>query len=161
MALKAPRDLLIVGWREWISLPGLGIEHIKVKSDTGARSSSLHAFDVHHFEKEGKAWVRFTVHPLQRNDRRVIHCESELLEMRNVRSSNGEASSRPVILTPISIGGQRWNIELTLAVRDQMGFRMLLGREALRGRALVDPARSYVASHGVVERAHRYRRKGG
>lgn len=132
-----------IGWREWVSLPELGIRTIKAKIDSGARSSSLHAFDIEPFTRDGKPWVRFTVHPIQGNDDFVKHCEAAVLDRRQVRSSNGVASERVVILTALEMIGQRLPIELTLANRDAMGFRMLIGREAIRGRFLIDSGGSY------------------
>ena len=133
----------IVGWREWVALPDLGIRRIKAKVDTGARSSCLHAFSVRQFDRDGKTFVRFRVHAAQRSTRNTIETEAEVLEFRSIRSSNGLAKMRPVILTTIELLGQSWSVELTLANRDEMGFRMLLGREAVRGRFLVDSGHSY------------------
>ena len=133
----------IIGWREWVSLPELGVAAIKAKVDTGARSSSLHAFDVKQFRRHGRQFVRFKIHPLQRTAQPTIEAQAELLEYRKVTSSSGAVSLRPVILTPIELLGERFQIELTLSSRDTMGFRMLLGRQAIRGRLLVDPGRSY------------------
>ena len=135
--------LPVIGWREWVSLPELGIETIKVKVDSGARSSSLHAFDLHTFDREGNQWVRFKVHPLQRSQEKKIVVEAPVLEFRSVKSSSGVAKMRPVIIAEIEMLGKRWPVELTLASRDNMGFRMLLGREAFRGRFLVDAGNSY------------------
>jgi len=139
------KSLDIVGWREWVTLPQLGAAEIKAKIDTGARSSSLHAFGVETFRRRGVLWVRFQIHPRQRSLESTIPCEARVLDSRAVRSSSGHLSQRPVIVTEIELHGRRWPIELTLANRDEMGFRMLLGREALRGRLVVDPARSYLA----------------
>ena len=139
------RGRQVVGWREWVSLPDLCVPAIKAKIDTGARSSSLHAFNVEPFRRRGALWLRFQVHPEQRKSKPTIDTEAPVLEHRSVRSSNGQLTKRPVIVTPIELHGQTWDIELTLANRDEMGFRMLLGRQALRGRLLVDPARSYLA----------------
>jgi hypothetical protein len=136
---------LVIGWREWVSLPELGIEEIKSKIDTGARTSSLHALDIKPFERGGQRWVRFKVHPLQRNTKSTVEVEAPVLEFRHVKSSSGHLTHRPVIRTDLVLFGQRRNIDLTLASRDQMGFRMLLGREALRRRFVVDPSRSYLA----------------
>lgn len=133
----------ILGWREWLALPDLHISHIKVKVDTGARSSALHAFDIHHFERDGTAMVRFKVHPHQRSTTVTVEAEAPLWDERLVRSSSGHTQPRPVIRTPIALGDRQWSIELTLTNRDAMGFRMLLGREAVRHRFLVDPGRSY------------------
>lgn len=134
----------VTGWREWVALPQLGIVAIKAKIDTGARSSSLHAFDVETFRKGRALWVRFSVHPLQRRIDGAVAAEARVVEHRSVRSSNGMTAERPVIITEVELMGQRWPIELTLANRDEMGFRMLLGREAIRGRLIVDPGRSYL-----------------
>ena len=133
----------VIGWREWVALPELGIRRIKVKVDTGARSSSLHAFDIEEFERDNEKYVRFQIHPVQRKDTEQVAAEAKVLEYRSVRSSSGKASVRPVILTTVAWMGAAWEVELTLANRDQMGFRMLLGREAIRGRYLVDPGKSY------------------
>lgn len=140
-ALRLP----VIGWREWIALPDLGIRAIKAKVDTGARSSSLHAFEIEYFHRRGRERVRFRVHPLQRDTRLTVEAEAELLEFRHVRSSSGEASERPVVLTMVELLGERWPIELTLASRDAMGFRMLLGRQALRSRFVVDPGHSFLS----------------
>lgn len=144
---------LVVGWREWIALPELGVAAIKPKIDTGARSSSLHAFNIESFERDGEAWVRFEIHPFQRDTETTVRAEARVLEQRLVRSSSGHAALRPVILTAIELGGQRWSVELTLAARDEMGFRMLLGREALRGRMVVEPGRSYLVGKAPMDKS--------
>lgn len=135
--------LVIIGWREWVALPDLRIAHIKAKIDTGARSSSLHAFEIEPFDKSGQRWVRFQVHPIQRREDFTVACEAMVHDVRNVKSSSGVSTERFVILTPVLWMGQQWTVELTLADRTEMGFRMLVGREAVRGRMLVDPSRSY------------------
>lgn len=140
---KQKSDLTVIGWREWISLPDLGIETIKAKVDTGARSSSLHAYDLHRFERESEEWIRFKVHPVQRRTHEIVEAEARIFEYRSVRSSSGKATMRPVILTSIELLGISWPVELTLANRDEMGFRMLLGREAFRQRFFVDAGKSY------------------
>ncbi len=132
------------GWREWVSLPELGIPKIKAKLDTGARTSSLHAFDVDPFVRDGVEMVRFKVHPIQRDSRTVIVAEAPRVDTRKVRSSSGQETHRDVIRADIEMLGQRWPMEITLARRDTMGFRLLLGRQALKGRFLVDPGRSFV-----------------
>ncbi|MFG0263373.1 MAG: ATP-dependent zinc protease [Novipirellula sp. JB048] len=136
-------DRWIIGWREWVSLPGLGIRHIKAKIDTGARSSSLHAFNIETFTANGVEMVRFEVHPQQRSDAKTVACQAPIHDIRKVRSSSGEASKRIFILTEVHWLETTWQVELTLANRHKMGFRMLLGREAVRGRMLVEPGRSY------------------
>ncbi len=143
MIQKKKPSLPVIGWREWVALPDFGIKTIKVKVDSGARSSSLHAFDVKIFDREGVQWVRFKVHPIQRSNDQTVVVEARILEFRSVRSSSGIAKMRPVIVTEIELLGERWSLELTLASRDNMGFRMLLGREAFRGRFLVDGGKSY------------------
>ncbi len=136
-------ELPVIGWREWVGLPDLGIKTIKAKVDTGARSSSLHAFNLQKFERDGMQWLRFHVYPVQRKRIDAVEVEAVLLEYRSVRSSSGKSAIRPVIVTNIELFGIIWPIEVTLASRDEMGFRMLLGREAFRGRFLVDAGNSY------------------
>ncbi len=147
-----PKTLPIIGWREWVTLSDIGVERIKAKIDTGARSSSLHAFDIKSFERDGQAFVRFKVHPLQRSTKETVEVEAPVLEFRKVRSSSGHAHLRPVIVTTVEALGQSWPIELTLANRDAMGFRMLLGREAVRGRMLVDAKVSYYGGKPAIAR---------
>lgn len=142
-------SLTTIGWREWVGLPDLSIRSIKAKIDTGARSSCLHAFDIEPFLLDGTPWVRFDVHPMQRNDRLVKRCQARVVDRRHVRSSNGLTSERFVIQTTLRLFEQAVPIELTLANRDAMGFRMLIGREALRGRFLVDSGRSYFGGRPV------------
>ncbi|MBX3051115.1 MAG: RimK/LysX family protein [Caldilineaceae bacterium] len=143
MAKREKASLPIIGWREWVGLPDLGIAQIKVKVDTGARSSSLHASGLEFFQREGVQWVRFQMQPVQRRRSRSLTAEAPVFEMRSVRSSSGKASLRPVIITNVTLLGITWPVELTLASRDKMGFRMLLGREAFRRRFLVDAGKSY------------------
>lgn len=135
--------LRVIGWREWIAVPGLNIKSIKAKIDTGARSSSIHAFNIETYQNDGTKWVRFDIHPRQRCDDRIVQATAPVHDVRMVRPSTGEATERIVILTPIRLLGDLYDIELTLANRDQMGFRMLLGREAFRNRFLVHAGLSY------------------
>lgn len=138
-------EILRVGWREWVRLTDLGVEAIKAKIDTGARTSVLHAFAVEPFRRDSEVWVRFEVHPLQRSSAVRIACEVPIVGERAVRNSGGQVERRYIIETRLMIGTSAWPIELALANRDQMGFRMLLGRTALERRALVEPGRSYLA----------------
>ena len=142
----AANKLLVIGWREIVALPNLGISQIKAKIDTGARSSALHAFHVEKFQREGQEMIHFQVHPYQRDTEYTVTAEAKLLEYREVRPSSGKTQLRPVILTNVELGGVQWQIELTLTNRDVMGFRMLLGRQAVRDRFLVDPGKSFLLS---------------
>lgn len=155
--MNARRTLPVIGWREWVSLPDLGIELIKAKVDTGARSSSLHAYHVNTFERASEQWVRFSVHPVQKSSREVVVAEAKIVEHRSVRSSSGKSTMRPVIITNLSLLGHSWKVQLALANRDEMGFRMLLGREAFRQRFLVDAGSSYHAGKRKRQRSRRRR----
>lgn len=135
--------LPVVGWREWLTLPELGIENIKVKVDTGARTSALHAFFVDPFLRDEKEWVRFGIHPIQQNSRYAIECEMPVKDRRVVSDSGGHREERYIIETTLQMGVHSWSSELTLTDRDSMRFRMLLGRKALEDRFLVNPAASY------------------
>lgn len=141
---KTRKDKLqLIGWREWISLPDLGIRWVKAKIDTGARSSSLHVFDIESQPDPDQKFIEFSVHPFQRKTASPIRTRAPLLEYRKIRSSNGHVMKRPVIITNISFLGETWPIELTLANRDQMGFRMLVGRQGIRNKMLVDTGKSF------------------
>jgi hypothetical protein len=136
----------VLGWREWLGFPELGIDRIKAKVDTGARTSCLHAFFVEPFEKGREDWVRFGIHPRQGDTDDVVYCEARLKDKRKVRDSGGHEELRYVIETDVLIGPHRHRIEITLTDRDSMKFRALLGRTAIRGDYLVDSSRSYVQS---------------
>ena len=132
-------DKVIVGSEEWCSLPELKVPAIKIRVDSGAKTSALHADQIVPFEKDGEKWIKFIVHPIQRNTKGAIQCEAKVIDKRIVKSSSGTRESRYVINADISLGDQTWTIELTLTNRDSMGYRMLLGREAMAGRLIVDP----------------------
>ncbi|OGT52812.1 MAG: ribosomal protein S6 modification protein [Gammaproteobacteria bacterium RIFCSPHIGHO2_12_FULL_41_15] len=138
------RGQIIVGWREWLAIPALGIDRIKAKVDTGARTSTLHAFALKSYRDNGKTRLRFKIHPLQRNELTLVVCEADVFDKRWVTDSGGHYELRYVIKTPIVLGNQTWPIEITLTNRDTMGFRMLLGRTAMRRRLIVDPGQSYL-----------------
>ncbi len=140
---KAKKEKQLIGWREWVNLPDLKVPKIKAKVDTGARSSSIHAYDVEIYHRSGKEFVKFKVHPEQKNNKKEISCHAKILEYRRVKSSNGQSELRPVILTNLELLGEVWPIEITLTNRDEMGFRMLLGRESFRKKFYVDAGNSY------------------
>ncbi len=143
-ASSPPPPTTVLGWREWVGLPDWGVVHVKAKVDTGARTSALHAHDLAPFTRDDAAWVRFSIHPFQASDRDAVEVEAPVIEEREVRSSNGEVDLRPVVVTDVVLGGRTRSVEVTLTQRDAMGFRMLVGREAMRGAFLVDPAKSYL-----------------
>lgn len=137
-----PHSSTIVGWREWVSLPTIGVPWIKAKLDTGARSSALHAFDIEEFDAGQR--VRFKVRPWQRSMEDIVEVECDVHDRRSVRSSSGHSEDRIVVLLDVELGGRTVVAETTLSQRDQMDFRMLIGREALRQGFLVNPHKSFV-----------------
>jgi len=139
-------DKAIIGWREWVSFPDLGIDKIKAKVDTGARTSALHAFNIEEFNVNGKHMVRFKIHPLQKDNDFIVICEAAVIDVREVTDSGGHCEKRFVIETFITIGNDTFSIEATLTDRDTMKFRMLLGRTALENNFIVDSSKSYVLS---------------
>jgi len=146
------------GWREWFALPAIGVEWMKAKIDTGAQTSALHASDVAEFSSAGVDWVRFTVHPWQDSDLDAVVVERPVHDRRTVRSSSGHTEDRIVVLMDVSLCGRTVPAEITLTSRDEMVFRMLIGREALRQGFVVDPAASYLG--GRPDRAIRRRNRG-
>jgi len=146
-----PINKIILGSEEWCSFPELGIPAIKARVDSGAKTSALHAINIAPFVKEGENWVKFDINPIQNNLKTVIHCEAKLIDKRIVKSSSGFREQRYVIQTQLKIGDDTWAIEMTLTNRDSMGFRMLLGREAMSGRILVDPEQKYLLGQTSTE----------
>ncbi|WP_028114883.1 ATP-dependent zinc protease family protein [Ferrimonas kyonanensis] len=144
MDSENPSSLPRAGWREWVALPELGIERIKAKMDTGARTSCLHAFYTQVFEKEGRPWLEFHVHPSQGDVDTVVICQSPIVDWRDVSDSGGHVENRPVILTQLTLGHESWPVEMTVTNRDTMKFRMLIGRTAMRGRLVIDSDSSYL-----------------
>lgn len=138
----------IIGWREMVAFPELGLDKIKAKIDTGARSSALHAYNIETYKtKSGKLKARFSVHPIQKNNRIIVECVANVIDQRMVKSSSGQKELRTTILTTLAMGGEEWPIELTLTNRDTMGFRLLIGRTAIKKKFLVDPQKSYLMVH--------------
>lgn len=137
-------ERILIGWREWVSLPDLGISRIKAKIDTGARSSSLHAFQVDRFEEHGLSKVRFAIHPRQYTTKKAMYCTADLIDIRWVSDSGGHKEKRCVIKTTVLLGEVSFAAEVTLANRDDMRFRMLLGRTALSNLFWIDASVSYL-----------------
>lgn len=135
--------LVTLGWREWASLPDLDINQIKVKVDSGARTSALHAFEVETYWQGDQEWVRFLMHPLQRDESLVKTCEAPIMTRKEVSDSGGHREERIFIETQIQLGGIVFTTPMTLTNRDSMRFRMLLGRKAMENRFIIDPAQSY------------------
>lgn len=133
-----------IGWREWVQMPDLGVREIKAKVDTGADNSSLHAFNLERFEEDGVPMVRFDIHPHQRKRKPAIACVAPVVKERKVKNPGGRSELRPVIRTRLIVGGKEIEALINLTTRDEMTFRMLLGRRTIRGHFRVDPGRSYL-----------------
>ena len=134
---------VIIGSEEWVSLSDLNIPHIKARIDSGAKTSSLHALNIQSYQKNGQTWVSFDVYPIQNDGKRRVKCNAIVTDKRIVKSSTGNREQRFVIQTLMAIGNLTWSIEITLTNRDSMGYRMLLGREAMKGKIIVDPEKSF------------------
>ena len=143
--MKNNKDhLTTVGWREWVSLPQLGLPAIKAKIDTGARTSALHAFSIERYKQQGQDRLRFNMHPIQRQTKTVVVCDALLKDQREITDSGGHTELRYVIETDLHIGDAHWPIEITLTNRDNMRFRMLIGRQAMRHNLMVNSTYSYL-----------------
>ncbi len=151
------KGISVLGWREWVALPHLGVPLIRCKVDTGARTSALHTFYVEEYPDNGIAMVRFGVHPDQDNTQREVHCTAPVADRRTVTDSGGHQEIRYVIRTDVVVGNDAWPIEITLTNRDSMRFRMLLGRSAIANNYIVDAARSnLVGKPAISPLAHAY-----
>ncbi len=143
---KSPK--ILIGWQEWCALPTLHLPAIKAKIDTGAKTSALHASDIHAFHRQGKLYVHFTVHPIQRALKYETRCTAKVIDERTIMNSGGHKELRYVIMTNVMMGQMTWPIEITLTNRDPMSFRMLLGRDALKDHSLIEPGKIF--SHGKL-----------
>ena len=141
---------MIIGWREWLELPELGIAAIKAKIDTGARTSSLHTHFIEHIDNNQTERIRFGVRPLRKRKDIEVICETDILDYRRVKDSGGHSEIRCFILTPVKLGGYRWPIEISLTNREDMRFRMLLGRTAVKSGFLIDPNKSYLTGRRLA-----------
>ncbi len=144
-------ELTNIGWREWLALPDLAVPMIKTKIDSGAKTSVLHTYNQEVFKQNRKERVRFWVHPIQRNTSKIIRCEADVWDHRLVSDSGGHKEHRFFIKTSVCLGTDIFSIELSLTNRDLMRFRMLLGREALKNRYLIDTSRSYLMEKPVIK----------
>lgn len=141
---RKKRERPLIGWREWADLPDFEVTGVNAKIDTGAKSSAIHAFRIKEVMIEGAEHVEFYLHPVQRRKKPEVFCRALLAGRRVVRSSNGQEEERYVIETMLRLGPRSWKIDLTLTNRDAMGFRLLIGRDALRRKFLIDPGASYL-----------------
>ncbi len=139
--ISSPPSKVLIGWQEWCALPKLHVPAIKAKIDTGAKTSALHASDIRPFHRQGELYVHFVVHPIQRNQKFATNCTAKVIDERSVKNSSGSKETRYVIATRLILGSLAWNIEISLTNRDPMTFRMLLGRDALKGHTLILPGK--------------------
>ncbi len=140
----AKKTLPLIGWREWAALPDLGVVRIGAKIDTGAKSSAIHASKIKEFETDGVRHVEFWLQTLQGEKNREIFCHAPIADKRLIKSSNGQEEQRVVIETDICLGKRRWKIDISLTNRDLMEFPLLIGRDALCGKFMIDPGASYL-----------------
>lgn len=151
MDKEVKSDSKIIGWREWVTLPDLGLIAVKGKIDTGAKTSSLHAYDIQLEEKGTKTYVNFKVHPLQHDFSVVVNCRALLVDKRHVTDSGGHKEERYVIRTTMVLSGTKKKIELTLTNRETMKYRMLIGRAALK-HYYIDPSQSYLSGKTIKQK---------
>lgn len=144
VAKKTKKLRPMIGWREWADLPDFDVSRVNAKIDTGAKSSAIHAFRIRETVLDGVDHVEFYLHPVQRRKKPEVFCRAPVADRRVIRSSNGQEEERYVIETRLKLGGRLWKIDLTLTNRDAMGFRLLLGRDALRRKFIIDPGASYL-----------------
>jgi|TARA_R110000850_G_scaffold228_7_gene1639 hypothetical protein len=143
--VKTFDHLNVIGLREWIGLPELGIDQIMAKIDTGAKTSALHASNIETFERQGDTWVRFDAHIGSQKKQRTQRCEALLVDYKSIRSSNGQLQERHVIRTPLVLGDRCWSVYFTLTCRKAMRYRVLMGCTAmLEGELVIDPGRRFV-----------------
>ncbi len=145
MAKRYKAPPMMIGWREWVRFPDLGNAIVKAKVDTGAQTSAIHAWNIEVKEKKKQKVAFFDLHPFQDDNKTVIHTSAPVVDIRKIKSSNGQVQERIVIQTPMELAGRVWSIEMTLTRRDEMGFRMLLGRTAMQGQLIVDVSQSFLA----------------
>ena len=138
------RGPLEIGWREWAGLPDLGVARIVAKIDTGAKTSAVHAYRVRETTHDGVPYAEFFLHPVQKRKRPEVFCAAPIVDRRRIRSSNGVLQERLVIETTLRLGAREWVIELSLANRDAMGYRLLVGRDAMRKNILIRPSASFL-----------------
>jgi hypothetical protein len=142
---------VIIGWKEWLTLPGLKIPAIKAKIDTGARTSALHTFRLEPYTLQGRPMVRFGIHPLQKRRDIALFCEAPVVDRRRVKDSGGHSEMRYVIESQVVLADMHWSIQISLTNRDAMMFRMLLGRTALENNIMVDPSKAYAAGRKLAK----------
>lgn len=149
--MKTFDQLNVIGLREWVALPSLGVAGLRAKVDTGASTSSLHATEIQPFERDGQSWVRFTAHLGTLVQLRHRRCEAPLVALKTIKSSNGQTQNRYVIRTSLSLGDRVWPVDFTLTCRKAMRYRLLIGAKALiDGQMLVNPALSYIHDKPVI-----------
>ena len=135
----------MVGWKEYVALPELGIDKLKCKVDTGAKNSALHAFEIEEFCRNGEKWIRFKLHMSKKDQTKIKTCEAKVFDKRTVSDSGGNLTERYFIITPIKVGSKTVRAQLSLTSRDTMAFKMLLGRTALRkAEFIVDSAKEFL-----------------